>query len=484
MNNPLFVTFNYESWPLATHLELLQKSVVAGEDPTWLDLTGIIRKHFEFPFSNRLHIKLVSRKLKRLSLYSLKLESSAGTFKESNQDINIQSRANSVAHQELISLTRNSKPCLIHNKRLYNKLKDLYLRNYSHAYIKLNSLKPSVVILFNGRFVEERAFWNAADDLGFPVIFYETFAQNWDDRYFVFKEPTHSPEYRGLVMEEFGQALLSSDPAKFKKVAIDFFESRVSATTNKFIKHQENKTEYHADLPIVSFFHSSQDELVMVNLIDQFWTSQEMALAQIVNLLDRLGGHRLVIRIHPHLLHKAKQEYSRWELLGKSLAAKYDWIRFIPAEDSANTYDLVRASKIVVTCASTVGVEASYLRKPSILLGRAFHETMGITCLANSLEELESLLLSDYPEEFLDKARIQAMKYGVFLELGGEKFEYISTVRNPRLKYEIENVTISKSSLVRIIQYFEIRLKKVLQSLKYSVVCNHDCGVDSSKGWK
>jgi hypothetical protein len=348
----------------------------------------------------------------------------------------------------------------------------------------LLTTKPTQIVLFNGRFVEERAFWSAAKVLGCDVVFYETFIHTWTNRYFLFKEPTHAPNYRGRVMEEFGNVLVVSAPEIFESSAIEFFESRALGGNNQFTKFQEKKTNFDSHLPIISFFHSSQDELVMVNLVDQFWSSQEMALQELVNLLDELGGHRLVIRIHPHLLHKAKEENIRWNLLGKSLTAKFDWITYIPAEDSANTYDLIRASKIVVTCASTVGVEASYLRKPSILLGRAFHEDMGITLVANSREQLRAFLISDFSDELLDRSRVQAMKYAAFLQLGGQVFKHVSISSIPRLKYQLKGVAISKSLSVRILQHFEIKLRNILRNVKFSVLCDHDCRVDSSQRWE
>ena len=157
-----------------------------------------------------------------------------------------------------------------------------------------------------------------------------------------------------------------------------------------------------------------------------------------------------------------------------------NWITYIAADNPANTYDLIRASKIVVTCASTVGVEASYLRKPSILLGRAFHEGMGITQVVNSRVQLRQYLTRTFSDETLDYARVQAMKYGAFLQLGGQKFQHVSVSSQPRLKYQINDVRISKSLGVRIIQHFELKIRNLLLTLKFSVLCNHDCGIDSS----
>lgn len=482
LTRPLFVTFNYEAWPLSAHIELLQESSRLGLNPLWLDLTGIFRNYFEFPVSDKLHIFLMKKKMHaafpNLAIANVHSGGLDPCFEESE----IIQQAEIVAYQELISLTRNSKPCLRHNRRLFWKIRNLYISDYKFALRFLKEYKPTQVILFNGRFVEERAFWNAAKNLGLKVVFYETFIHSWTNRYFLFEEPTHSPAYRGQVMEKFGNDLALSSPDKFDLVAKEFFEARALGEGNKFIEFQDSSTNFDSDLPIVSFFHSSQDELIMVNLLDSFWTSQEMALQELVEQLNILGRHRLVIRIHPHLLHKAREEIIRWNNLGKMYSSKFDWVTYIPAESPANTYDLIRASKIVVTCASTVGVEASYLRKPSILLGRAFHEGMGITQVVNSRDQLRQYLTKAFSDETLDHAKMQAMKYGAFLQLGGQQFQHVTVSALPRLTYRFNDVRISKSLVVRIIQHIEINLRNFLRKLKFSVLCNHDCGLDSSAG--
>jgi hypothetical protein len=484
LTRPLFVTFNYEAWPLAAHIELLQESSSLGLNPLWLDLTGIFRNHFEFPVSDRLQIFLMKKKLHAAFPCLAEINIHSEHLNRWCEESEIIGQAEMVAYQELISLTRNSKPCLRHNSRLFREIRDLYIRDFEFALRFLKDNKPTQVVLFNGRFVEERAFWNAAKILGVKVVFYETFIHSWHNRYFLFDEPTHSPAYRGDVMEKFGSDLALLSPDKFDLGAKEFFEDRALGEGNKFTEFQDSSTNFDSDLPIVSFFHSSQDELIMVNLIDKFWTSQEMALQELVEQLNDLGRYRLVIRIHPHLLHKAKEEINRWNNLGKMYSSEFDWVTYISADDPANTYDLIRASKIVVTCASTVGVEASYLRKPSILLGRAFHEGMGITQVVNSRDQLRQYLTNAFSNETLDQARVQAMKYGAFLQLGGQKFQHVSVSSLPRLNYQFNDIRISKSLGVRIIQHIELKLRNFLRNLKFSVVCDHDCGIDSSSRWK
>jgi hypothetical protein len=479
LKNPLFVTFNYEEWPLAAHIEIYSEYLQSGLRPIWMDLTGVFRTHFEFPLSGLLNRHVTRCKLARLFPERLMSNAFNFDFISSVASSGYDERAGDVALQELISRHRNSKPCLVHNRREYQKNKDLYSKVFQFACKYLEEIGPDHVVLFNGRFVEERAFWDAAKFLGIPVKFYETFIDAWADRYHLFQQPTHSPSYRGEVMLEFGAELLEANPTLFYDESTNFFESRMSRESNKYTATQDDSTSYGADKPIISFFHSSQDELVMVDLVDDFWKSQEMAVLETVNTLKEIGGFHLVLRIHPHLLHKANEEIKRWNGFGNMLASKYDWFTYIPAHSAANSYDLIKASKLVITCASTVGVEASYFGKPSILLGRAFHESMGITQNPRSSSELKSLILSDFTEIDLAKSKLQALKYGVFLAVGGKRFSYVVASGLSRRKYEYRGTSISKSVMVRLIQKFEILVIKLRNRIKSSVLCSHDCWIDS-----
>jgi hypothetical protein len=369
---------------------------------------------------------------------------------------------------------------MVHNNREYRNYIRLYSRVFQFAINYLEEKRPDHIVLFNGRFVEERAFWDAAISQGIRVKFYETFLDTWTDRYQLFNEPTHSPSYRGKLMLDFGAQLLESDSSLFLQEANKFFNSRVNGGGNKFTMAQEVSTSYSTDRPIVSFFHSSQDELVMVGLVDDFWTSQEMAVLETVKILKEIGGIQLILRIHPHLLHKAKEEITRWNTFGNMLARQYDWFKFIPAHSASNTYDLIKASDLIITCASTVGVEASFFGKPSILLGRAFHESMGITHNPKSSVELKGLILKDFTKKELEKSKLESLKYGAFLSLGGRRFVHVVTTGSSHQSYEYKGVNISKLILVRVIQKCEIHVKRFKKKFKSSVLCSHDCWTNPS----
>jgi len=68
-----------------------------------------------------------------------------------------------------------------------------------------------------------------------------------------------------------------------------------------------------------------------------------------------------------------------------------------------DSYDIVSAADVVLTFGSTIGIEAAYYGKPSILLGRAVYEDLGSCYVPSSHDELMKLLSSSgiLPKNYL-----------------------------------------------------------------------------------
>ena len=63
--------------------------------------------------------------------------------------------------------------------------------------------------------------------------------------------------------------------------------------------------------------------------------------------------------------------------------------------DKINSYNLLDISDIVISFGSTVGIEATYYDKPSILWGSAYYEDTGGVYEVDSIEVLENMLKKD-----------------------------------------------------------------------------------------
>ena len=100
---------------------------------------------------------------------------------------------------------------------------------------------------------------------------------------------------------------------------------------------------------------------------------------------------------------------------------KYNNVSVIYPKEKVHTYGLMYACEKVVTFGSTIGIEAVYWGKPSILAGRAFYEGLDCIYKVSKHEEvvkyIEAKLLNV-------KNRDSVLKYGFREATYGEKFRY------------------------------------------------------------
>jgi capsule polysaccharide export protein KpsC/LpsZ len=126
------------------------------------------------------------------------------------------------------------------------------------------------------------------------------------------------------------------------------------------------------------------------------------------------------IRVHPNMIgHRNKN-------LEFLLEGNFPNATVIPPESKVSSYKLLDLCDIILTFGSTVGVEACYWGKPSILAGPAFYQHLGVSQKAESHRHVLDLL-SNPP---LPAPRLKAIAYGLALSRFGYYFKYVE-MENP-----------------------------------------------------
>ena len=470
----MLFTFRYSEWALATSLEIIASQLNQGKSLHWIDWTGRLQKNFEFPIADRLHIFETGWRIRRSGLLKSIVDlSQLGQFEWCDQipsfsDCKVEGLADEVAYLELISLLRESTPKIEDHIKLFNNLKRTFQLTYGAAYATLAEASPSRVYIYNGRFVQERAVWEVCKALSIPVTFFERFNPNWINRYFLFEKPTHSPSYRSSIMQEFGMNLHESNRISFYEISSKWFEDRILGITQNFTKNQ--KSELVPTRPYFVFFHSSEDELITSDLSSVNWKSQIAALNSLIEVMDKIGVYDLVIRMHPNLLYKSKREISIWEEFGKHVAKNNTWIHFISPKHPANSYKLIENCLGVITVGSTIGVEAAYLNKKSILIGRAFHENMSITQNPKGQTDLAESILNELTNEELLSTKTSALRYASFHAIGGTTFKWVAQTKSAkRTSYWFGTFKITRSLWVSALMRLDI-LEKRMRNAVHSII--------------
>lgn len=321
------------------------------------------------------------------------------------------------ALSSLISLTGNSayaaeldlprvRRCLLAAVIVYTRTRTL-----------LSTIKPDILITFNGRFATSKPIIEAAAAAGIPALRHErgsTFA-----RYALHTDAVHNYEY---IRSRIAKAWLSADPATRDSSAHEFFLRRRNGDGICWYSYTEAQTE--GLIPVKSsskrrlvYFTSSDDEYAAVT--DVFtpgpWPNQLQALSALLCVAAKFHDIELVVRLHPHLVKKSSAERKRWLLLAAPN------ILLVAPGDQIDSYALLDSADIVVTYGSTIGMEAAYAGKPSILIGPCSYAGSEAIYQAHSEHELE-LLLSMKP--IPPKDRKHCLPYGYYFMTFGDLFGY------------------------------------------------------------
>ena len=283
-----------------------------------------------------------------------------------------------------------------------------------YAYKLLEEIQPDQILIYNGRLVENRLFYDIAKAKDISFVSLEGIGgrvEPYKKIRFEGDLPLSIPLF-GRMIENLWKESPLSDEEK-ERQASTYYEKRrhgiLIGDTKVYTKEQQDgllPEGFQADKRNFAIFNSSQDEIEALG--DDFMTgrifdTQYEAIAFMLEHAD--ADIHFYLRIHPNL--KGVSHKDHMELYD---LRKYANITVIPPESIVSSYALMDACEKVITFGSTTGVEASYWGKPSILVGRAYYEMTGACYHVRDKEEL----VRDLNAHLEPKDRLGAVKYGYF----------------------------------------------------------------------
>jgi hypothetical protein len=161
--------------------------------------------------------------------------------------------------------------------------------------------------------------------------------------------------------------------------------------------------------------------------------------------------YEIIVRWHPNLVNAGAYECNA---ALKVIKDHTDVLQFPPA-DKVNSYALLESADVVITFGSTIGIEAVYYGRPSILLGPAMYEDTGSCYRPKTHEELVALL--DGEIEPLDK--LGALKYGYSQRYGASKeFTHLQQEKSGYFFHKSRSVTRTTPRVLLVRMVRQIRL--------------------------
>lgn len=277
----------------------------------------------------------------------------------------------------LVSLLRNPKPCTReHAARIHGLVLSVCAVHLS-TLNWIRQLEPDQAFVFNARFATHRAFFRACEAASVPCATHDRGATL--DRYALFEAAL--PHSRRLLDRRIREGWAAAPRDEARAVGARFFEDRAKGVSYNFFSYTGAQDPSLLPAPWVdgqtkiAVFLSSEDEFVAIGpeWRNSLYGDQWRGLFAIID--DMAGDPRfhLYVRCHPNSANVVDANFDR--LAG--LAARQPRLSMIPALSPISTYRLLRSADRVLSFGSTVGIEATYWRKPSIVAGPSIFGPLG-----------------------------------------------------------------------------------------------------------
>lgn len=288
---------------------------------------------------------------------------------------------------------------------------------YEYTLELLSSRRPDLLHVFNGRLCHPRAILRAAQKLGVAVRIHDRGASK--DQ---FVSRSFVPHDRKAIQRELLATWDIAGPDRMEQAREWFVERRNGKPKDWWSftsgQHQGLLPSLPSGKRIVTYFSSSDDEFAALGDLYRWenWPDQMAAVTDLVRAAEDISDMQLVIRLHPHLLRKHREDVDRWIATSR----RGNVAIVIEPGSPIDSYALLEASDVVVTGGSTIGMEAVYWGRPSVLMGPSDYDDLGAVHIARDLAALKRLLVQSH----LEVKPERALPYGYYRGTFGEKFQF------------------------------------------------------------
>lgn len=324
------------------------------------------------------------------------------------------------AYSSLMYQLRLSSPDVSKEEQtLYNMLYS-GAQAFDLAVSLIEKHNPDLMYIFNGRFVNNRSFMEAALSKNIPILIHE---RGCNKDYFRIEDymPHDKNKFQDDMLSTWSTARESDKEYIWK--SRKYFIDKRKGKDDKW--YSFTATQEKGCLPlldkektIITYFTSSDDESKAVGDIVKWnrWPNQLQALNDLINICTSIKNITLVIRVHPNIAKKHPYDQQFYN----KLSEREDIIVILP-ESKVDTYALIDASNVVITTGSTTGIEAVYWNTPSVCLGPSRYSKLGAVYEPNNNKELKELIIN---AKLLKSKPELSLPYGYFLSTFGHKFIY------------------------------------------------------------
>lgn len=288
---------------------------------------------------------------------------------------------------------------------------------YYTSYFALDSLNPNLAYIFNGRYVTSAACRYACKKRKVKYLLHERGSSHETFKLTADQSLQNIETFHRNVISYcklFPDEIISIVAAKFYTSN----RKKIELVTGQHSKNQiPDKVPPYCNTSDYSvYFCSSQNEICEDEKSE--WDiglgCQREAVAALVKIYTK---HKklLVIRMHPNSGNQSEKDLLFYNSI------KSDYVRIILPNDTYCSYRLAENSETVISFISTMGIEASYLGKPVICMGKSAYYFSDDIMKPRNVYDLENYVLNP----IMPENRRSAEKIAFYLtEVGFNHFYY------------------------------------------------------------
>lgn len=282
-------------------------------------------------------------------------------------------------------------------------------------YLKNN--KTDIVYVFNGRLAQTRAVLRACNLLGIKCLIHER--GNSQNFYSIFENTSvHDINNTQRLIKETWE---KADSLEKISIAEKWYQTRIGGKMENwfsFLEDQEHTLPEGWDSRKINVLicNSSEDEFASLDeeWKNPFYENQTEGIIKMVTDGASLSNVHFYLRIHPNLSKVNNENVKGLHALS------YGNLTVIPASSKISTYHLVQHASKTITFGSTIGAEATYMGKPSILVGKSFYFDLDAAYVPKDHQHLMQLISQNLPP----KSKEIALMYGYFFGTFGKRFKH------------------------------------------------------------
>ncbi len=432
----LFYSTCYPSPHLETELEIASDLISKGEKVYFLICNAQLATCFVNTDHSQSICNVCKSKVKRgLDLINIPAENRIHFSGINSRDIKIVQEFDSIqslkqyqhkgadigmaAASSIISALRDHD----FDVKLHQALINTHIKTGIYVYesmsILLEKIKPDFVYLFNGRFIESRPVMRLCEQKGIPFFTHERGGNL--KKYMLRKNQT--PHSIKSAIQDINELWGNGDT---NKVAAGerFFHDRRKGIIHSWSSFTDKQKldllppGFDSTKRNMAIFNSSMDEYEGISdFSNTIYDNDNEAIAKVCEDFLHDQTIHFYLRIHPNLSGLKNTQMKQIANLN------YSNLTIIQPESPVDTYTLMNSVEKVISFGSTMGIEALYWGKPSILLGRSFYETSRGLFIPKNHEETISFISSTLSTTSSNE---DAIKFGYWCGRFGTDFKSYS----------------------------------------------------------